>query len=81
MSIQPVKLSRSMWYPRKIRGMKAWRKASKLPGLYWEIVRVGHKKFNLARYLHCSDGSRICLSFVEANFDRLNNAARCVEEE
>lgn len=81
MGIAPVRLSRSEWYPRKVRGLKAWRKASKLPGIYWEITRVGYKDFVLLRYMHCSDGTRICLSMIEGHFDRLNNAARCVEEE
>lgn len=81
MSIQPLKLSRSLWYPRKINGLQSWRKASKVPGLYWEITRIGYKQFRLLRYRHHWDGPRECVSMMEGRFDRLNNAARCVEEE
>lgn len=82
MSIKPVQISERSWFPRKVRGQKVWRRACKEgKGHYWEIVRVGHGRFFLDRYLHREDKPRLMLNRAQMEFSRLKNAARMTEEE
>ena len=80
MSITPVEIKETKWFPQKDRGKKIWRRAYRnRPGHYWEIVRVSRQNFRIAAYRHGEPREMVSTGW--AGFDCIKNAAGLAEEE